>query len=800
MTDDDFDAEDPTNREEGEKGKRRSSKAWLAAIKEVETKFDGYQTKSDSIDKLYADLNALAATGRDRQFQLFWANIQVLGPAIYSHPPVPVIIPRFKERRPLPRTAAELLERATSVAFEKGDIDGVMVQLRDDLTILARGVAWVRYESKKENDGLIEKVCIEHVDRKDFVTELARKWEEVDWVAKRSYLTRKQMRKRFKDTSGDDYKDAVYAVLKDDKDNGAADKRLKAGVWEIWCKSENRVFWVAEGVEQCLDDDEPHLKLEGFFPCPKPVYSTVQRRSLIPVPDMVFYKDQLEEVNELTARISALSGAIKVRGFYPAGAGEIGDAIEAAIKSTSDNQVMVPVSNWAAFGNAGAKETIVWLPIDMIVTTIKELIQLRKELINDVYEITGLSDIMRGSTEASETATAQQLKSQYGSVRIKDRQAGLVRVARDLTRMAAEIMAENFSKDTLLEMSQMELPTDADITKQTKALVAQAEQIRTAAERQIAQAKQDPALMQQAQANPDQAKQMLAQIEQQVNQQLQELQGQAEKLKDTVTIDQVIDLLREQKTRPFTLDIETDSTIAADENAQKERAVEFMTSFGAVLDKALPTLQMAPQAAPLVAELLKYTASQFRAGRQLDMAIDEFTDQMKQLASQPKAPNPEHAKAQAEQQAAQIKQQSAAQTAQADAAEKMANAQKTMSEAQSKAADDDLKRRTAEQESIDAMNERAATLEAKRALTDQEMNAKGEKHVQEMEFGALAIELARLKIEGEKVKTAGTIATTDAKIEQTETQTDNAVRSTDASVQATADSAAIKANIMQSAE
>jgi hypothetical protein len=205
--------------------------------------------------------------------------------------------------------------------------------------------------------------------------------------------------------------------------------------------------------------------LEDFFPCPKPAFGTLQRRSLIPVPDMVFYKDQLEEINEITARIAALTEAVRVRGFYPAGAGEIGDAIEAALKSTTNNQYMVPVSNWAMIGTGGVKDMIVWLPIDVITATITAIIAVRKQLIEDVYEVTGLSDIMRGQTQASETLGAQQLKSQYGSVRIKDKQDELIRVARDVTRIVAEIIAEHYSGATLMDMTQMRLPSDADIRR-----------------------------------------------------------------------------------------------------------------------------------------------------------------------------------------------------------------------------------------------------------------------------------------------------------------------------------------------
>jgi hypothetical protein len=125
----------------------KSARAWLAQIKAAEDAFDDYQNRADNIDRLYSDLIRLAANERDRQFQLFWANVQVLGPSIYARPPVPVVVPKFKDRRPLYRTASEILERSTVVGFDLTDIDGVMKLLRDDLTIQARGVAWVRYET-----------------------------------------------------------------------------------------------------------------------------------------------------------------------------------------------------------------------------------------------------------------------------------------------------------------------------------------------------------------------------------------------------------------------------------------------------------------------------------------------------------------------------------------------------------------------------------------------------------------------------------------------------------------------------
>lgn len=725
MAEPDEEIDDQSDGSPGPDKEPKSAKAWLKLLADSEKAYKEYQDKADNIDKLYANLDRLASTTRDRQFQLFWANVQVLGPSVYSRPPVPVVVPRFKDRKPLSRVTSELLERSTVVMFELEDIDGLMRLIRDDLIILARGVAWLRYETSNRDNNFSERVCLEFKDRKDFRHDPARTWPEVDWVASAAYLTKKEMRKRFKSKSGDVYKDAAYEDRKDDETD---DGKLKAQVWEVWSKSLNRVVWVAEGCEKLLDDGKPHLTLEGFFPCPKPAYATVERRTLKPVPDMVFYKDQLEEINELTARIGALTDAVKVRGFYPAGAGEIGDAIEAAVKNTTDNQVLIPVANWAMIGTGGVKDMIVWLPLEMIAQTIKELVELRKQLIDDVYQITGLSDIMRGSTVASETLGAQELKSQYGSVRIKDRQAELVRMARDITRIAAEIMAENFQPKTLLEMSQLEIPTDADVAKECAPLQQQLAKVQHDAQT----AMQDPETQQMAKDNPQHAQQVMQQVQQQIGQLTQQIQ----QCRAKVTIEQVMKFLHDQRLRPFVLDIETDSTIAPDENATKQRATEYATAVGGLMREIVPLVQALPAAATMAGETLKFVASQYRAGRQLEGSIDEFADSMKQMAGQPKPPSPEQMKAQAH-----------AQDMQAGAAEKTANAQRTMAEAQSKHAEDEQNRKIKLAEAVDAARARNADIEGKTKLNAQALEANAQKHAQDMDIGALKLEEQRLKVQ-----------------------------------------------------
>jgi hypothetical protein len=573
----------------------RSSKPWLELITDAKKCFETYQEKCDKIDKLYADLKARSGENVDREFQMFWANLEVLKPSIYSRPPVPVATPRFKDRKELPRKAAELIERSLISSFEADDIDATMRDIRDDLALSARGAVWCRYEAYENDDGSIQqKVCKEHVDRHDFLHDPARKWKEVEWVARRTWLTRKKGIARF----GEAFMRAEFKRQKinDNQDGYESEAAKKAEVWELWHKSEEVVVWVTPGVEDCLDMQDPFLTLENFFPAPRPAYGTLTRHTLVPVPDFLYYKDQLEEINELTARISSLSESLRLKGFYPSGVSEVGEAIETALKDLSNNATLIGISNFAAMGNQSLKDSIVWLPVREVAEVISNLVELRRQLIDDVYQITGLSDIMRGATDPDETLGAQQLKSQYGSIRVRDRQNELVRIARDVTRIEAEIMAENFEPQTLLAMSQVDdLPSAADIQQQMMQLQQQVQQ--TVA--QNPEAAQDPQMIEQAKG------------------QLQQLQG-------TVTVEKVMELLRSQRIRPFVLEIETDSTIQPDEDAAKQRATEFVTAVGGFMAQAVPLAQTVPQAVPLTVEMLKFVAGQYRAGRELDSVLDKF--------------------------------------------------------------------------------------------------------------------------------------------------------------------------------
>jgi len=603
----------------------QSSKAWLNLLQESETAFEDYNDHCDKIDKQFASLQVLGDELRMRRFAMFWANSEVIRPAIYAKAPVPVVTTKFHDRRPVYEAAAEVLERCCVAAFDLAYINEVMLQIRDDLALRGRGVPWCRYEAKS-NDGSYydtERVCIDFKHRRDFLHSVSRCWYEVTWVAAASYLTRAEARERFYPTSGLAYQEAEYAVDKDAKEVGGADARERAKFWEIWDKKSRRVIWVAQGCEDILDEAAPHLDIQGFFPCPKPAYGTCQPGSLVPVPDVMQYRDQLDELNLLTGRIHALSDSLEAKGFYPAGGAELSDAIQAALKRHEPGRILVPISNWAAFG--GSKETIVWLPIDQIATTIQTCVELRKEIIQDIYQITGLSDIMRGETDPRETMGAQQLKTQYGSTRVRDKQYELVRVARDLVCITADIICQKFADTTIVEMSQTLLPNQ----DMQRATVAQLTQQLNQQAQQLMQSAQQPQMRQMGQSNPDQVQQAAASAQQQIASMQQMITIAAQQ----PTVEQVLALFKDRRARSFILDIETDSTIYADEQQAKADVIEFVTGLAQLLPQLAQMITALPGAAPFCGDVLKFATKEFRAGRELIGSIDNLVEVAKQQAS-----------------------------------------------------------------------------------------------------------------------------------------------------------------------
>lgn len=446
--------------------KRQSAGGWQKRLDASKKAFEKWDKQGESIIKRYRDERATLDT-KKRRFNILWSNIQVMTPALYGRPAKPEVSRRFKDGDEVGRVASNILERGLEYDVEQySDFDQAMKGSVEDRLLPGRGTSWIRYEPhitkevqvSNSVEASIERVdyeCapVDYVNWRDFRHNPARTWDEVWWVARCVWMDREAGKARFGEVFAD-----VTLENEDRNKTGTAEElpkdsqEQKAKVWEIWDRKKKQVIWIADGYKIELDRKDDPLELEEFFPCPRPLFATTTTGSLIPVPDYCEYQDQAEELDTLTQRIHLLTRALKVAGVYNGEFKELQRLLNEGVDNT-----MIGVSAWAAFAEKGALQgAVVFLPIKEIAEVIANLVTLRQQVLTDIWQIMGLSDIMRGSTEAEETLGAQELKAQFGSMRLKVVQGDVARYASDIFRLKAQVMCKHFDPKTLIAMSGIE--------------------------------------------------------------------------------------------------------------------------------------------------------------------------------------------------------------------------------------------------------------------------------------------------------------------------------------------------------
>jgi hypothetical protein len=583
---------------------------WKAELALADKDHHAWIERGRKVVNLYKDQKAAQSVDRSPpRFNILWSNVQTLAPAVYSKVPMPVAERRWRDRDPSGRAAATILQRSLAYLLETSGFHRAMTLSVLDYLLPGRGTLWLAYEADIEAydapsagpDGqsapqeerlAAEKICADYVFWEDWRCSPSRYWEEVTWVARRVFMSRAELRQRFGERAESVKLDAE-PVSVDDATRPHAEALKRATVWEIHDKAGRQVIWIAPATEGAiLDTRGDPLKLKDFFPCPRPLYATLTSESLIPVPDYVLYQDQATELDELTARMTAITKAIKVAGVYDSSV----DALKRLFDEGVENQ-LIPVSRYEAFAQRGGLEgALDLLPIDDMAKTLLTLSQSREQVKRDIYEITGISDIVRGQGQASETATAQRIKGQFATLRLDERQREVQRFALDAVRIMAELACEHFSPETFALASGW-FGTDEAET--------------------IAQSGADPAQVFSA----------------------------------------ALDLLRSDRLRSFRIDIETDSTIAADEQADKESRVEFLTAIGGYMQQALAASQQMPGLAPLMGKALLFAVRGFRAGRELEASFEQAVAALESqgMPQPPQADPGPDAAAQANMQAEQMK-------------------------------------------------------------------------------------------------------------------------------------------------
>ncbi len=584
---------------------------WFKELDAARQRDDEFRKNGVRILKLYDGTKAT-----ETPFNILYSNTETLHPALYSAIPRPVVQRRFKDDDPLGKAAAQAGQRVLEFLLDTNvdqydTYDDAMKAAALDALLPGRAVTSVKYDGDMdgEAEGSYETVCPEPRYWDRVLMGYAKRWCHVPWIAYEEHIDKPEAVRLFGEDVADKLKYDKDASTDTDKgktkgkDEQHQGERKTCCVYQIWDKDGGKkVRYVSEAYkDDFLKVEDDPLGLTGFFNCPKPLQFLQKTHSIVPTSLYILYESQANELNELTGRIKAVTKAIKAKGIYD---GELGADIQKLVDAAEGELVAADKSASLA-AEKGLQNAIWFFPVDKLIIVLRELYTAREKCKQVIYEITGISDIIRGASKASETLGAQEIKQQWGTLRLKRSQKEVARYARDLCRMMLELAASKFSEETWARMTGLPFLLSTkynELTELAKVLTVQ---------------------VQRAQVPPQPPSPGQAPIPQPPSPQAQQLQQITEQLK-APQWSQVLALLKNDLMRAYRIDIETNSTVEPEAAEDQEQIQKILQVMGQVMQGMGPLVQSGVLPFESMQVLLKGIVRRYRYGTELEDIIDKM--------------------------------------------------------------------------------------------------------------------------------------------------------------------------------
>jgi hypothetical protein len=641
----------------------------------------------------------------DNSFNILYANTETLLPACYNQMPRPFVDRRFKDADPLAKQGATAIERLLIYLQDSGNSDydtfdklieqavlGALVPGRGltrfkyephfesapnpvgDQAAAAGGGAAAEEESGEEGAGdkvlatgddqasgervSYETVCGQDIAHDDVLFGYARRWIDCPWAGFRHEMSDEDVAVSFGlewveklkfdyPAKVDEDGNRMSGQGGEDAEDAERGSQKTCEIWELWNKEKMEVVFYSASYKEGLIKKVPDpLGISGFFPCPEPLQFLLKRDKMTPTPMYILYEQQAKELNRLTMRINRILNALKVRGFYDGTMQGLQELL------TKDDNTFIPVKQVAALQQGqNLTNSFTFMPLGELITVLQQLYMAREQLKGTIYELTGISDIMRGETVASETLGAQKLKSNYGGQRLSRMQRYVQRYARDCLRIMAEIGANHFAIDTWASMTNLDYATPQQV-QQAMQTQQQLNQAMMAMQQQAAMQPPPP------QAGPPGAPQPGAPPPgppgmappgapppgppqpPQPPPQMQQAMQQAQDVLSKPKWQDVYTLIHDNMLRDYRIDIETNSTLSADTDEDKQNVTEAVTAMSNMFQAFAPAVEKGAITMPVMKQMTLAVVRRFNFGRMLEDAVSAMPDQLPTPPPPPGTPTP----------------------------------------------------------------------------------------------------------------------------------------------------------------
>ena len=586
-----------------------TAKGWLDKINKAEKAHKSWLEDAKECWKRY--------TGETKQhFNIFKSNTDILQGALFNVMPKPDIRERFSGRtsqddkkQNLYLSVATVADRCVQYNNDATESKKSISKMVKDGHITGRGVVYIEYDYDDLGEAVENQtIPVEHIPYNLYIEEVCDREKEISWKGHQIPMTKKECAKEFEVKEED-----LGTSLKVEDVDGASKDFVK--VYEIWSeKSKTRIYVSPDYKEdKILREDKDPLGLKKFFPYEK--YKTIDNgKNTLPTPEYNIYKKLNEDLQDMTRRKSKISNNdVKYRPMFDNSAGEdlknSYSAIEGdAVPVVGNPQVKI-LDRVGALPTIEAQNIVAFLSVQA------------QEVVENIWQVTGISDILRGDSDARETATAQKMKGVFGSLRIQPRQEAIQEIIKCIFRKQSEVVCEKFTTEEMQTISCMDLPTaEEKMQIQQRGQMTSNPQYQQAVQQGLAQPVPQP--------TPD----------------------EMEKLKQP-TMDEVVKVLRDDKMRGYTIDIETTATIFDDLETQREQLMQFTTTLFNMMQQTAQFVAASPSVIDLMEQMTLLNVSQFKVSRGYIDSIKTTFTKIKAEVEAPKeqAPDPAMIKAKLDQ-------------------------------------------------------------------------------------------------------------------------------------------------------
>jgi hypothetical protein len=457
---------------------------WMKRIKKEQKCHKDFRERSETVERIFRRSN----TDEELYVPLYWQVVSVEHSGVYSNQPVPDVRPRNDPQNPVMREVAMIIQRGLAYCVDQPSFDENMHRAVDDYLAMGLGIPRVKVDSIIETRTvdvpIFEDVMVNHPadpmgqmpavfppvmqqqqvgteqveedTTKDqhirweytswscFGWEAVNNWKHCDWIYFRHKMTQEEIRERWGRT---------VSATKSEKETKTERDKNTYDIYEVWDKKKREVLFIAFGEKEPLQIVPDPLELLNFFPVPTPMMMNLPSDELIPQADYDYIESYDVEINRLQIRRMGLLDQLRATGAYDSGIPELASMME------NDDGEFTGIANLMQRLSAagGAESLFYFLPLQEKAGVIQQLTEQIQFVRGQVDEVLGISDIVRGVTAASETATAQEIKGRWVGVRLTRKRECVQYTIREMMRITAQLLASHITPENLQRMTQMQI-------------------------------------------------------------------------------------------------------------------------------------------------------------------------------------------------------------------------------------------------------------------------------------------------------------------------------------------------------